>query len=396
MKTYMKNGSIFLTLLLVLGLGSCIDEYEHSGLEDISGLLVIEGTITNDSTKIRLSRSVKLSESAINAPVIDNAQVTIETEKGTVFQPARSVEDGTYFFLTGDLDFTDKYRTKVILNGETYVSAFKTPQKTPPVDFKFDKKEKGAPVKLLVSTQGSDDESRYYMWSYDEIWEYSSRLMANAYQYPETGIGKDVTVIESNPYSPYHYCWSFGKSNSILLGSSAKLSENKIDNFSLQEYPPSNLRFSLLHYVKLKQYCLSKEGYDYYYNLKQNTESSGGIFGPIPSEMKGNIQCLTDESMIVIGYIEVAENHINEQYFPRKNDLYEADYREKCDIYSITSLIEEEISFGEVTVVDYADEIDDRQYAYRSCVDCRTYGGYYNKKPSHWPNNHDDHFESNY
>lgn len=53
----MKKLYMYITgLVMLLG---CISEYEPNTIGQIEGLLVVEGMITNDTTEIRLSRSVK-------------------------------------------------------------------------------------------------------------------------------------------------------------------------------------------------------------------------------------------------------------------------------------------------------------------------------------------------
>jgi len=59
------------------------------------------------------------------------------------------------------------------------------------------------------------------------------------------------------------------------------------------------VRYSLL----VKQYALTSEAYNYYTQLKQNTEQLGTIFDPQPSELTGNIHSLSDKNEPVIGYV---------------------------------------------------------------------------------------------
>ena len=55
---YMKKLYMYITGLVMLF--CCISEYEPNTIDKIEGLLVVEGMITNDTTEIRLSRSVKI------------------------------------------------------------------------------------------------------------------------------------------------------------------------------------------------------------------------------------------------------------------------------------------------------------------------------------------------
>jgi hypothetical protein len=62
------------------------------------------------------------------------------------------------------------------------------------------------------------------------------------------------------------------------------------------------VRYSIL----IKQYVLDRKGYDFYKMMKSNTESIGSIFDPQPSDLPGNITCVTNPLEKAIGYIAAA------------------------------------------------------------------------------------------
>ncbi|MCD8185817.1 MAG: DUF4249 domain-containing protein [Rikenellaceae bacterium] len=116
--------------------------------------------------------------------------------------------------------------------------------------------------------------------------------------------------------SPYYYCWSHDHSRTFLLGSSLKLTANRIENLSLAQFEPASLRFTLLYYVKVRQNSIRQAAYNYFSTLKENAESTGSIFGTVPSEMTGNISCSSDPVIPVIGYVEVSTTQWKEVFFP--------------------------------------------------------------------------------
>ena len=59
------------------------------------------------------------------------------------------------------------------------------------------------------------------------------------------------------------------------------------------------MRYSIL----LRQESLTKKAYEYLLLMKKNTESLGSIFDPQPSDLKGNIQCISNPDEGVIGYV---------------------------------------------------------------------------------------------
>ena len=59
---------------------------------------------------------------------------------------------------------------------------------------------------------------------------------------------------------------------------------------------------------RVQQRALSKEGYEYYLNVQQQNEEMGGIFTPQPSEIQGNISCISQPERRTIGYVGVYKN----------------------------------------------------------------------------------------
>jgi len=387
---------LYYILALVLAytmLHSCIDEYNPKGVEEMSGLLVVEGMITNDTTIIKLSKSVGIKDDITNVEAIYNANVYVESENGETFPTIEVTYPGQYSILVGELQASTKYRLKISLDGEEYESTFLTPVLTSAVDSVYAyKEERGQPIYVTVSTHNSDSETGYYLWSYEEIWEINPRINASITHTKEP-IHPDYTnefmfgydgyfVYYDNVNGPYYNeglrCWKYNSSNSILLGTSNKLSENRIVNLKLFDVPDSDDRFSSLYYIKLNQKALRKESFDYLSNLQKNIESTGDIFGPIPSEMKGNITCTTSPDIHVIGYVDVSTTSILEKYIPRRSYLYEAPYLDCKEILTWDS---------SYLPVRYEASVPPEFYfAPSTCIDCRLSPGSTKNKPDFWPN----------
>ena len=56
----------------------------------------------------------------------------------------------------------------------------------------------------------------------------------------------------------------------------------------------------------MKQYALTKDAFDFYQNIEKNSEQLGSIFSSQPTEISGNIHCLSNPAEPVIGYITVS------------------------------------------------------------------------------------------
>jgi len=371
----MKQIIYIVFLLLFCG---CIEEYIPKGIEEVSDLLVIEGSITDNESVFKLSRSVGLSEPIRDSKTVDNANLYVETEDGERFN-GFFMGKGEYAVQTGALKAEKKYRLILSVDGEEYESTFLAPLFTPEMDSVFPmKKGLGEPVYMCVSTHDPQNQSRYYLWSYKEIWEVKTELFANK-GFNENGELIDFSLHAYNTY----YCWGRDSSKILILASSEKLSENVIAQKRLVEIPCDDDRLSILYYMYVEQKQIRKEAYDYYSNIQKNIEQTGSIFAPVPSEMKGNIRSVTNPDLPVIGYIDVSTTTRREMYVPEERGLYEAP-RGSCysmvtddPDFAYPNYAYYQVAFGEPT-----------KWAPHGCVNCKLKYRATKNKPDFWPTNH--------
>src|SRR5581483_2395610 len=131
------------------------------------------------------------------------------------------------------------------------------------------------------------------------------------------------------PDTTIYTCWQSENSTNILLGSSAKLSKDSM-HFPLVFIPSANWKLSVLYSIDIKQYALSKEEYEYLSKIKNNSEATGSIFDKQPSELAGNIHCLTTPNELVIGFIGIA-NRREKRYFIKNTDVPNWNYFLYCE-----------------------------------------------------------------
>jgi hypothetical protein len=62
-------------------------------------------------------------------------------------------------------------------------------------------------------------------------------------------------------------------------------------------------KIELKYSIQVRQYALTPDAYHFWESLKKNTEQLGSIFDAEPTQLKGNIHNIKDDSDIVIGYI---------------------------------------------------------------------------------------------
>lgn len=368
-------------LIAWLGCVSCISDYEPKGIDMIRDLLVVDGIITNGETKINLRKSIGLTDKFNKDEFVNDAKVTVERQDGVQYVGTLFSDKGDYRITTGELDMEQPYRLRVLVGGLEYESDYVIPVATPPIDnVKFQQAGRGEEVHLCVSTHNDQEGSKYYRWIYKENWEIKAEMFMVAEYTTDEGVLKYDLVSSNNAY----YCWSKDSTKAILLGTSDKLTENVISNKRLLTISPDNQRLSIMYHVEVEQYALHREAYDYYFNLQKNVEEPGSLFAPIPSELKGNIRCVSNPEIPVIGYVEVSTVTRDKRFLPEIKDMYEP-LRSGCS-YSLEYGAEhsKDPGYGFLT---YSPEMPaDHVLAPRRCVDCRLSGT--KNKPSWWPNDH--------
>lgn len=369
--------TIFIAFILLLS--GCIDEYHPKGIEEVSDLLVIEGTITDNESIFILRRSVGLSEALRGTETVDNALLYVENENGERIN-GYFTQKGRYYVPTTELIPEQKYRLHISIGGEEYESTFLAPLFTPEIDSVFPmKRGQGEPVYMCVSTHDPSNQSRYYLWSYKEHWEVTAELAANA------GVDENDRRVDYNLFTSNntYYCWGDDSSKVLILDTSEKLSENVISQKRLTEIACDNDKLSVLYYIAVQQKQIRKEAYDYYSNIQKNIEQTGSIFAPVPSEMKGNIRCITNPDLPVIGYIDVSTITKKDLFVPKEQGLYETPIR------TCLGFVTEDPEYAYPTWAYYLyQEGLPTQWAPFSCVDCRIKYRATKNKPDFWPNNH--------
>jgi hypothetical protein len=391
MKRFVFITAWFSSLILV----GCITDYEARGVDEEKDILVVEGLITEGESYITLSRSIYLNDVATFNYIYD-ATVYVECEDGTRMEAENPSLDPYWGFSTNryaiqidQLHLDRKYRLKIEINEPDtqsryaydevayktfeYASDYSNPIATPEIDSVFwTKREKGHPISIHVATHDPDNRALYFRWSYREDWQIIS----------------DVSSMP--PYYYPYFCWNFENSHELLLGSGNKTIFGNVTEI-LTQMPPYSRKLEALYRIDVKQNAISKRAHDYFANIKKNAQHSGSLFTPAPSELRGNIVCITDPNRPVIGYVDVSLTTQKRRYITRAEDVYEYARR----TYDCEPVLEDSLRarFDEsggipIYYVPY-NEITgpfgiQLFYIINSCVDCTLFGT--TQKPEDWPN----------
>lgn len=287
---------VFCGLLVLAVAAGCKKPFSVSLAATANNYLVVEGVINSgaDSTIIKLSRTVSLS-SSMPVHAVLHAVVIVESDQNKSYNLTEA-DNGRYVFAGLNLDSTRKYRLHITDGGnKEYLSDFVAVVNAPPIDTVGYTVQKDG-VQIFTGTHDPKKATRYYKWSFDETWVFHSRFQSVSIS--------DGYTVTNRPYDQNIYkCWGNDASSTIILGSSAKLTQDVITDKPITFVSASSEKFTDKYSILVKQYGLTKEAYNFWQDLKKNTEQLGNIFDAQPSQLKGNIHAVNNPTELVIGYI---------------------------------------------------------------------------------------------
>jgi hypothetical protein len=369
--------------VLLPGIG-CKDKYISPYTAPPTGYLVVEGYISGNSpTQFTLSRSVKLPGDSTPPPE-SGAMVQVEGSDNSI-RPLPETSMGVYsdsFALSTQAQYRLRIHTT---NGEDYLSDFVPFKTTPPIDsVSWTNGPNG--VVIYINTHDPANNTHYYQWNWDQVYEYQSAAYSS-FIYSRAA---DNLFLRADSDQIFH-CWASASSSSILLSSSTKLAQDVISLYPIKSVPPNDIQLSVLYSILVRQYALTEDGYNFLSMMQKNTESLGTVFDAQPSQITGNIHCLTHAMEQVIGFVSAGTVEQQRIYIARYQ--VPSQYEFTCDLpdtlLPADTDLRKNFSF-EYTAI-YPDEKGTAILGYYSnyttCVDCRDFNGGTNKKPFWWPIN---------
>lgn len=288
-------------------------------------------------------------------------------------------------------------------NGMQYESSPVMMQKVPDIDSLYFKEvtkpglENDAIIEekwldICIDAYDASGQTNYWKWDFEETWEVIFPKDSVNYQptsLPLPIIKVNVDFIHGNEYEGWDNnkdtCWVHNPSTSTLISSTDNLRSSIINRQVIQSIPPGNDRLHTKYSILVKQMALSKELYEYFFNLNDLNKQNGGMYYKLPKQVFGNIRgCNNDQQ--VLGYFNASEIRMKRiMILPLQHEMETENPYENC-IYNVFFPWIKNWYFG--TITDLADEkwkdrIGDNIYSYEPwCSDCRYYGT--NVRPDYW------------
>lgn len=285
-----------IALLSMLGISmmdSCLDPYSIPAALSQVNYLVVEGFLNDVSspTVIRLSRTIPLASGERRVPE-PNAIVEIQDDQGGVFALTET-DPGSYSLFSLIINMDRNYRLKIrTSNNKEYMSDFVPFKQTPVID-SVNWSVDGNHLYIYANAHDDNNDTHYYFWNFDETWAYHSA-------FPSINKFENGQIIDRD--DDIYHCWKTLSSTQIQISTSVKLAQDIISNYTLVIMPLTSEKLQTEYSLMLHQLALTKDAFEYWQQLKKNTENIGTIFGPQPSQILSNIHCTSNPEEPVIGY----------------------------------------------------------------------------------------------
>lgn len=383
------QASKIFVLFAVIYCTSCKEKFISPAPATATGYLVVEGVVNSDgdSTNIRLSRSTPLDSASIKP----EGGASVFLEDGANLQLLlQETKPGSYGIDNLHLDTSHSYRLVInTLGGEQYSSEFVKVMFNPEIDsVSWNRTQDG--VELLANTHDPSGRAKYYQWEFKETWEFLSPKPASLKWVPITGPGSSgsVSVTYRDVNDPQiTRCWRINNSSNIITGTSTRLTQDVIQ-LPFQKIPSGSQQISKLYSVLLKQYAWNKEGYEFLERMRKNSETLGSVFDAQPSELTGNIHCISNASLPVIGFFNVSPFR-QKRVFIYNGEVPGWNYTTNCNEFEVQNNAEDikmkaigtlptnaTLTAGPGSIISF-------NVASPECVDCTLTGT--NVKPVFWP-----------
>jgi hypothetical protein len=184
-------------------------------------------------------------------------------------------------------------------------------------------------------------------------------------------------------------CWKYAEATDIIIGNSSLLSNDVISMQPLLTILNKNERLNFRYSMLVRQYGITPQAYQYWTNIKSNSQQLGSLFDQQPTQLKGNITAMGNPDEPVIGFVSAASQQ-QKRIFVSHDELINWAFDAFTGYNCAYDFIQQN------PVDPYIFQYSDANYVpwyftsagflyviNKSCVDCTLKGGS-NQKPSFW------------
>ncbi len=386
-------------------MAGCLEPYTVNEKASDVRPLVVEAFIDAGRTTatVTLSRAQGINESQVSTK-ISGANVAISTSNGKTYAlPEQG--PGHYALDQIGIDFSTEYTLAITTAaGEQYLSDPVRITRTPPIDsVTWGASPAGDALDIMVSAHDLTGDARYFIWSFEETWEYHARY----FSFMKWVNGTPVMRL---PEEYVYTCFRDYQSSNILLATNDRLNLPVISEHVLTRIPARSERTQFRYSIEVTQRVLTQAEFQFQTSLRNTTENLGNLFDPMPNQVTGNVHHIEDRNIPVLGYFAGGEI-VKKRVFIQFKDLPERirianepalcpQVATTCNLYappktadgSETTLCEyfSDLQPSSVGVINEIrnpaifNRVEAYTYAPIECTDCRQQGGT-TTRPVFWP-----------
>jgi Domain of unknown function (DUF4249) len=379
-----KNILILFSILLLFG---CIKPYDPQIDSNSANKYVVSGRITNTEGWQEVEVSVSSPIESPKYVPVSRCIVYIRDDKSNTFL-LTEYKPGQYHVWMGKEYLTPgtSYKVMVVVPGrEILVSGSDTMPTGPQLDSVYyllkdvptsDPAISQRIMQFYVDINAEGGFSQYYKYEVEETWEYHAPHPAEYYY--------DGTFHKIDPpdYSN-KVCWYTGLVKNVFTISTKSLSHNTYKQYPLHIIDGHTSRLSILYSILVRQLAVSEGAYNYWEQLRINSNEQGGLYEKQPLAIKGNMLNSTHPEKEVLGYFYTASESTR-RYFYKDVQGIDLDFFNQCTEEGLGRMGWKEFGPDDYPVYYYYPTTHSLLILSRECVDCRLLGGQ-TVKPDFWP-----------
>lgn len=368
-----------LAFAFLLLLGSCVYPYDIQMDDEVDLIPVVDGRIVaGDKATLSINWVLPLNVRP-NKAKIRNVPYTwwVIDSNGKTYHPTESLPNQVPMTsASGDL----QYKMHLEMLDAVYESEWMGSVAPPIVDsisIWADEKKVNSKATLRLP----DSATGYIAISTEETWEFHADLMAEWYIDTEDWSLNEV----HDPSVINYYCWISSNSKEELIMDLSRFDRSGAATIPFNAYSRSDSRNHKRYTVLFIVRSLTEEEYRYRSNMKTNKEAGNDIFTPNPGQMLGNVRCISDESLPIMGYVSVSRSNSCRKwmddrfYIPTfwSDDFFTFVEEEEYENYYTNW------EYRPVRTIVQENVVKGVGWAPARCVDCVLAGGT-KEKPSLW------------
>lgn len=295
-------------ILLIWIVRGCIEPYDMK-VNDVGMTLVIDGMLTDREGNHRITLSQSTSYNAPSFNPVSGCLVEVIDQNGSALVFGEG-DPGIYerhieqsFLVHGN-----EYMLRIEYNGSSYESAFQELIPAAPVGrvyWEIEERETPDPgftlqgIQFYTDLEVPEGTARNYSWTLEETWEYHSTYHIKYFW--------DGYVVQPPGFVPsdLYYCWGSRVIPEIHTVTTRVLSEPAIKGLKLHYVDNQSDRLKIRYSLLIRQYGLNEEAYQYWAQIRELSQETGGLYETQPSQIRGNMVNTEDPTDLMLGFFGV-------------------------------------------------------------------------------------------